>query len=172
MTKTTKISLFLIGLFLLFKPTKKVMTLNKKSFIDYITPPLKKIGNEIGVPYKFLVAQVILESGWGKSSLFTKYFNVGGVKAVKGQSFVTLPTFEYYNGVKQRVYQNFASYPNLETGLQAYAKVFQNRYFKQYLNKTTDPYIYAVLLQSGKIKYATDIAYKDKIHKILDTFLV
>lgn len=171
MTKTTKISLLVLGLILLFKTTKKVMTFSKSSFIEYITPPLKKIGESIGVPYKFLVAQVILETGWGKSSLFTKYFNVGGVKAVRGQSFVTLPTFEYIDNRKVRVLQNFASYPNLETGLQGYAKIFQNRYFKQYLNKTTDPYKYVELLQSGKIKYATDIAYTGKIQKILNTYL-
>jgi flagellum-specific peptidoglycan hydrolase FlgJ len=171
MTKTTKIGLFILGLFLLFKTTKKVMTFNKSSFIEYITPPLKKIGESIGVPYKFLVAQVILETGWGKSSLFTKYYNVGGVKAVRGQSFVTLPTFEYIDNRKVRVLQNFATYPTLEAGLIAYSKIFQNRYFKQYLNKTTDPYKYVELLQSGKIKYATDIAYIGKIHKILNTYL-
>lgn len=171
MNKKTKIVLFISGLLLLLT-TKKVMTkFNAKSFIEYIIPPLKQIGASIGVPYKFLVAQVCLETGFGKSSLFTKYFNVGGVKAIKGQSFVTLPTYEYYNGVKQKVYQNFASYPNLESGLTAYSKVFKNKYFKQYLNKTTDPYKYAELLQSGKIKYATDIAYIDKIHKILNTYL-
>lgn len=175
MTKQTKIKigLLILGLLYIAKKTgTKIMNkFNAKSFIDFITPDLITIGNRIGVPYKFLVAQVCLETGFGKSSLFTKYFNVGGIKAVKGQTFVTLPTYEYYNGKKVRVLQNFASYTDLKTGLEAYAKIFQNRYFKQYLNKTTDPKEYVNLLQSGKIKYATDIAYTGKIHKIIDQYL-
>ena len=175
MKKQTKIKIALLVLGLLYitkKTGKKIMQkFNAKSFIDFITPDLITIGNKIGVPYKFLVAQVCLETGFGKSSLFTKYYNVGGIKAIKDQAFVSLPTYEYINGKKVRLLQNFAKYPDLKTGLEGYAKIFQNRYFRQYLNKTTDPKAYANLLQSGKIKYATDIAYTGKIHKIIDNYL-
>lgn len=142
---------------------------NKQDFINLIYPSAKAIGNKIGVPPLFLLAQIIVETGWGKSELFTKHFNVGGVKAVKGQKFVTYPTFEYIKGKKVRVPQNFASYNSLAEGLAGYAKIFQNRYFKQHLNKTTDPKEYASLLQSGKVKYATDINYVPKMHKLIDS---
>lgn len=175
MTKQNKIKIGLLILFLLYiakRTAKKIMQkFTAKSFIDYVTPELTEIGNKIGVPPKFLIAQVSLETGFGKSSLFTKYYNVGGVKAVRGQNYVTLPTFEYIDNRKVRVLQNFASYPNLQAGLEGYAKIFQNRYFRQYLNKTTDPKEYAKLLQSGKVKYATDISYTGKINKIIDNYL-
>lgn len=175
MTKQNKIkiALLIIGFLYLVKKTgKKIMQkFNVKSFLDFITPDLTIIGNRIGVPAKFLIAQASLETGFGKSSLFTKYFNIGGIKAVKNQPFVTMYTYEYVNGIKERKPQNFAVYPDLKTGLEAYSKVFQNRYFKKYLNKTTDPKEYAKLLQSGSIKYATDINYISKINKIIDIYL-
>lgn len=151
--------------------TKQVMSniKSKQDFINLIYPSAKAIGNKIGVPPLFLLSQIIVETGWGKSELFKKHFNVGGVKAVKGQKFVTYPTFEYIKGKKVRIPQNFASYESLADGLAGYAKIFQNRYFRQHLNKTTDPKQYASLLQSGKVKYATDINYVPKMHKLIDT---
>lgn len=175
MTKKNKIYFslgFLALIILVFKTSKKIMQkFNVKSFLDFVTPDLTIIGNRIGVPAKFLIAQASLETGFGKSSLFTKYYNIGGIKAVKNQPFVTMYTYEYVNGIKERKPQNFAVYPDLKTGLEAYAKVFQNKYFKKYLNKTTDPKEYAKLLQSGSIKYATDINYVSKINKIIDLYL-
>lgn len=151
--------------------TKQVMSNieSKQDFIKLIYPAVQSIGNKIGVPPLFMLAQIIIETNWGKSELFKKHFNVGGVKAVKGQKFVTYPTYEYIKGVKVRVPQNFASYSNLVDGLVGYSKIFQNRYFKQYLNKTNDPKQYATILQSGKVKYATDINYVPKVHKLIDT---
>ena len=80
-----------------------------------------------------------------------------------------MPTIEYIKGVKTKVNANFAVYPDLISGLLAYSKIFQNRYFKKYLNVTTDPDKYVELLQSGPVKYATDINYITKIKKLNNT---
>jgi mannosyl-glycoprotein endo-beta-N-acetylglucosaminidase len=159
---------------LLLFTKKKIKQATKKTmfnpaqieFVKFLTPYAKAIGQKIGVPYIFLISQIILETSWGKSSLFKKYFNVGGIKAVRGQKSVSLMTYEYENGIKVQKPQNFAVYSDLLSGLNAYAKIFQNRYFKMHLNKTTNPDTYVTLLQSSKIKYATDINYIDKIKKL------
>lgn len=169
--KTKNLLLVGAGLLLILPPTKKVVDkvftkMNNKEFIKFIYPYVKIIGEKIGVPPIFLLSQIITETGWGKSSLFTKYFNVGGIKARKGQNFVSLLTTEYINGKKVRIPQNFAVYPNLAEGLANYTKVFQNVNFRQYLNKTTDPDIYVTLLQSGSKKYATDINYIKNIQNL------
>jgi flagellum-specific peptidoglycan hydrolase FlgJ len=140
-----------------------LIDLNKR-----ITAPAKKIGEAIGVPYKFIIAQICLETGYGKSSLASKYFNFGGIKAVGSQPKVDLLTTECKNGVCSKVMQPFAIYPNAEAGLKAQSKIYENRYFKQYLNKTKDPLVYANLLQSGATKYATDPNYVKKIQNILN----
>jgi flagellum-specific peptidoglycan hydrolase FlgJ len=163
----------IIGYFLFKKTTTKkikklVLTQKQKDFVASITPSAKKIGDKIGVPYKFIIAQICLESGFGRSSLTTKYFNYGGIKAKKSEPGVELLTTECRNGVCAKEMQRFKIFPNAETGLNAQAVVYQNRYFKKHLNKTNDAKIYATLLQSEPIKYATDLNYVSKIHRILD----
>jgi mannosyl-glycoprotein endo-beta-N-acetylglucosaminidase len=163
----------IITLLIITKPAVKkiknvILTISKKDFLNSIKKEVENISVKIGVPYKFMIAQIILETGWGKSSLFSKYNNVGGIKAVKGQKFISLPTIEYIKGVKTTINQNFAVYPDLKSGLIAYSKILQNRYFKKYLNKTKNPVEYAKLLQSGAPKYATDINYVAKIENLVN----
>ena len=141
--------------------------MQRSEFIKYLYPYAVEIGGKIGVPAKFIVAQICLETNFGKSELFSKYFNVGGIKAVKNQNFVIYPTYEYINGIKTKINSKFAVYPTLTAGLIGYSKILTNRYFKQYTFKTTDPGKYAELLQSGAVKYATDINYINKIKKLL-----
>lgn len=168
--KIILISGLFIGLILLSKNKIKniVGNLTNKQFIDLITPYAIKIGNSIGVPYKFIIAQICLESNYGKSSLSKLYNNFGGIKAVGTEPKVSLLTTECKNGVCSKVYQNFAVYPNVEAGMLAQSKIYQNRYFKQYLNKTDQPLVYANLIQSGAVKYATDPKYVSKIQSILN----
>lgn len=173
----TKINKIFIGsgvcLLLIILSKKKirkiVMNLTNKQFIDSILPYAIKIGNAIGVPYKFIIAQICLETGFGKSSLSKLYNNYGGIKAIGTQNKVSLLTTECKGGVCKKVYQNFAVYPTIDAGINAQSKVYQNKYFKQYLNKTTDPLIYAKLLQSGTVKYATDFNYVNKISTIINS---
>lgn len=162
------ITLIIITKPVIRKINKVILTTSKKDFINSIKKEVEQIGLQIGVPYKFMIAQIILETGWGKSTLFSKYYNVGGIKAVKGQKFISLPTIEYIKGVKTNLNQNFAVYPDLKSGFIAYSKILQNRYFKKYLNKTTNPIEYAKLLQSGEPKYATDINYISKIENLIN----
>lgn len=174
------ITVFIIGLITFFvikkkKPTQdakknvnsKLTDQDKKAFINKIFPSAKVIGNKIGVPPLFILAQLALESNYGKSSLTSKYNNFGGIKAVQNQPSVNLLTTECKNGVCSKVYQKFAIYPNVIEGLKAQSKIYQNRYFKQHLNKTTNPLTYAKLIQSGPIKYATALNYPDTINKFL-----
>lgn len=146
----------------------KSPTVDPQQFLKQIKPYAIALSNKIGVPYLFIMAQIALETGFGKSSLFTKYFNVGGIKAVKGQRSVELPTYEYIKGKKVRVLAKFAVYDNLAAGLVGYSGILRNRYFKKYTFKTKDAKQYVAMLQSGKPKYATDINYVPKIHKLID----
>ena len=143
---------------------------DKKKFIDQVGPYLLQISKKIGVPYQFLLAQTALETGWGQSELFSKHFNPGGIKAVKGQAFVEYPTTEYINGKKVIVRAKFAKYRTILEGLMAHTKILTNKYFAQYANRTQDPVKYAILLNSGPVKYATDINYTSKIKSLVDQF--
>jgi flagellum-specific peptidoglycan hydrolase FlgJ len=162
---------FLIGLIILGrkKIINTVSNLSNKQFLEKIKPYAISIGNSIGVPYKFILAQIILETGWGKSSLASKYNNYGGIKEFGNGPKVLLSTTECKNGVCGKVMQPFAVYPTVEAGLKAQSKIYQNVNFRQYLNKTTDPIKYAELIQSGAKKYATDPNYVKNITRIINS---
>jgi flagellum-specific peptidoglycan hydrolase FlgJ len=163
------------GLFLLIilftqkKKITKMLTGNKKDFVNLIKPYAVSIGNKIGVPPLFIIAQLCLESGYGKSSLTSKYFNFGGIKARAGEPFVSLMTTECKGNVCKKLPQNFRKFNNIQEGMEAQAKIYQNINFKKYLNKTKDAKEYAKLLQSGAKKYATAPNYVNLISNVIDT---
>lgn len=148
---------------------KGMLNDTQKNFVKKIKPFAYSIGNKIGVPPLFILAQICLESGYGKSSLTSKYNNFGGIKARPGEPFISLLTTECKGNICSKVYQNFRKFDTVTQGLEAQSKIYQNRNFKQYLNKTTDPIQYASLLQSGKLKYATAPNYVNIIKNVLET---
>lgn len=175
MTRSSKIlvGVVLFGI-LIFRPVKKkvkkmVNEADKKKFINQVSPYLMQISKKIGVPYKFLLAQTALETGWGKSELFAKHFNPGGIKARKGDPFVIYPSPEYINGKRVIINSKFVKYPTIMDGLIAHTKVLTNVNFAKYANKTNDPVQYATLLNSGPKKYATDPGYTKKIKEVVDS---
>jgi flagellum-specific peptidoglycan hydrolase FlgJ len=167
-------SIFVLAAILFRKPIvkkvkNKLTTIQKKAFITLILPTVTKLSANIGVPLDFMIAQLCLETGFGASQLFKKYFNAGGIKAVKGQKFVSLLTTECdKNKVCKEVPQKFAVYQNIEAGLIAHSKILTNMYFKKYANKTTDSKKYVKLLQSGQPKYATAPNYVKVISSVID----
>jgi flagellum-specific peptidoglycan hydrolase FlgJ len=163
------------GVFLLIllltqkKKISKMLTGNKKEFVNLIKPYAISIGNKIGVPPLFIMAQLCLESGYGKSSLTSKYFNFGGIKSKGNEPFVRLLTTECKGNVCSKVYQNFRKFNTIQEGMEAQAKVYQNVNFKMHLNKTTNPITYATLIQSGVKKYATAPNYVNLITNVINT---
>jgi flagellar protein FlgJ len=162
---------------------KKVMFSGKADYIQKMLPVAKAIQQMYGVPYKFLLAQTGLETGWGKSSLVGEAFNFGGIKARSGQPFVTKWTTEYVKDLskypnrdkskdlkvgdkyKILVQQNFAKYDSLQEGLEAYIKVLQLPRYKAAF-KETDPIKFAFEIKKGG--YATDVNYVPKLAKIIN----
>lgn len=167
---------------------KKGEALPPLEFFKRLKPYAMALSKKIGVPYLFIMSQIALETAFGRSFLFYKYFNVGGIKARANQKFIEAMTYEYvkdrakftrrevskdkFNAKTNlwliRTPQKFAVYDNLPAGLVGYAGILQNAYFKKYTFKTNDAKKYAAMLQSGKPKYATDINYLPKINKLID----
>lgn len=167
----------------------KVPAQSAIEFLTKLKPYAVALGKKIGVPYLFIMAQIALETAFGRSFLFYKYFNVGGIKAKPGQKFVEAMTWEYVKDPakyprrdktkdkfdsktklwKIRTPEKFAIYDNLADGLVGYSGILLNKYFKKYAGKTQDPKKYVALIQSNKPRYATDINYIPKIHKLIDT---
>ncbi len=84
------------------------------AFIDSVASGAVASRRQYGVPASVTIAQAILESGWGKSSLTQRAFNLFGVKGQGPAGSMTVPTKEFINGqwitinAAFRRYHNFA----------------------------------------------------------------
>ena len=97
--------------------------MTRNEFIETIAPIIKNEANKRG--YKIcstIIAQAILESGYGKSLLASKYHNYFGMKCGshwKGKS-VNLNTKEEYNGKVVNITDNFRVYASMDSGVVGY----------------------------------------------------
>jgi len=137
---------------------------NLKSFVDTYGQGAFDVGKKYGIPYEAILAQGILESGYGKSSLAYKYFNFFGIKA--GDNWtgetVTLGTSEEYTpGTTTHINAAFRVYPSIEAGWEGYALFITNngnpKRYKEALEYPGDYVQY--LKEIKKAGYATSSDY-------------
>lgn len=148
--------------------------LKKRAFIKKMVPTAQAMSKKYGVLASIDIAQAILESEWGQSTLASKYNNYFGIKAQGDQKSVTLSTQEY-NDAGQWVTEKaaFAVYDNWATGMEAHA---------QFLKDGTDlkPNVFADVIAATNYKeaaaalvadgYATDPTYEAKIIEVIETW--
>lgn len=145
---------------------------NKKEFIEEVS----KIAYENYKEYKILpsitIAQAILESGWGESSLATDYNNYFGIKADKRWSGKTIEikTKENYD---DEVVAAFRAYKSLKDSIKDQGKfLFENeRYEKNglFIGKTYKEQAQA--LENAGYSTAKDeegnLIYADKLIRVI-----
>lgn len=188
MKENTKIALIIIALVIVFsiigrqifklmeisiKDTKafeyKAGSTSTKRYFNWIIPMAKVIGKEFGLPWQAIAVQTALETGWGKSSLLTKYNNFGGIKAVKGDNSIQMGTQEFVNGQMITISDAFAVWKTPFEGIQGYGNFFhKNKRYKTALNYPNDPYKF--IEQIKKAGYATDPNYVAKLHGMLNKY--
>lgn len=69
-------------------------------FLHAIAPSALVSARKNKIPPSIILAQAILESGWGRSGLSQRYNNLFGIKGFKGTKRVALDTWERLDGVK------------------------------------------------------------------------
>ncbi|WP_164462198.1 glucosaminidase domain-containing protein [Bacillus sp. FJAT-42376] len=83
-----------------------------ENFIDLVVPYVIKLQKEEHIAASLLIAQSILETGWGESFLAKNALNLFGIKgSYKGQS-ITVRTIEYVQGEERVVSSAFKRYPS------------------------------------------------------------
>lgn len=139
-----------------------------QEFIDKIQPIIKENCEKYG--YNFvspILAQAILESGWGESGLAKIYNNYFGMKCGsgwKGKSINLSTKEEYKEGTLTNIKSNFRAYDTLEEGIEGYFKFIQSKRYKN-LKDATSPQDYL-----NKIKedgYATSFSYVNNCYNII-----
>lgn len=146
----------------------KTSTTPKSDWYNWMEPLAKNIGRKYGIPWQAILVQTALETGWGKSQLFWKYNNFGGVKyAGSGApNKVNMSTGEVFDGKAVTIDAVFAAWPSIYEGLKGYAKFFhRNGRYSEALRYPHDPYRF--IEEIKKAGYATSTNYVSILHGML-----
>lgn len=104
----------------------------KKAVMQFVSKYGKDIVEAIkktGLFFSAVVAQKCLESGYGKSTLASKYNNFGGIKnfgKMENAGVVYLDTTEIVKGKKVGSKEPFATYPTPKAGFESYVRLLKS----------------------------------------------
>ncbi|USS87935.1 glycoside hydrolase family 73 protein [Fructilactobacillus hinvesii] len=103
---------------------------NQRDFINQVKPGAIMAWKQYGVLPSVAIAQAIIESGWGSSSLAAQNHNLFGIKGAWNGQAVFLPTQEFSGGGYVTITDAFRSYPDWSTSIQDYGNFLHsnNRY--------------------------------------------
>ena len=146
---------------------------NTEEFIQCIAPLVRKYAPQYGVKvYSPIIAQAILESASGESSLAKTYNNFFGLKCGTlwtGKSVNLRTGEEYTPGTYTTISANFRVYDSLEEGVKGYFEfLFTNRTRYNNLIGETDPYNYLVKIKADG--YATSSKYVQNTYNVLKSY--
>lgn len=114
------------------------------------------------------VAQAILESGWGQSSLSTSAHNLFGIKGSYNGHSVTMRTREVYGGRSVYINDNFRAYANNSESVEDHGNFLaSNRRYNNLIGDTNYVSVANKLRQDG---YATDPSYAKSLIKLVQTY--
>lgn len=139
-----------------------------KEFIEVIAKYVIKYANDYGIKvHSPIIAQAILESGWGGSTLASKYNNFFGLKcggSWKGKSVNMATKEEYSVGTLTDIRANFRVFDSIEDGVKGYFEfISYSRYAN--LKGVTNPEEYCRLIKADG--YATSSTYVTNLMRVI-----
>ena len=146
---------------------------NTEEFIQCIAPLVIKYAPQYNVKvYSPIIAQAILESASGESSLGKQYNNFFGLKCGTlwtGKSVNLRTGEEYTPGSYTTISANFRVYDTMEEGVRGYFEfLFRNRTRYNNLIGETDPYEYLVKIKADR--YATSSNYVRNVYNVIKSY--
>lgn len=147
-----------------------VITSKQQTFIDKVYKVLKEKAPAYNIKaYPAIIAQAILESGWGESKLAKQYNNYFGMKcgsSWKGRA-INLNTFEEVSSQNINVSALFRVYDSFEDGIIGYLDFINTPRYRN-LKGITNSYEYLTLIK--KDGYATSSAYVKSLTSIISSY--
>ena len=149
------------------------MTTNQSEFLSLIYANCILFADDYGIKaVPAIVAQAIVESNWGKSTLAAKYHNYFGLKCGKhwtGKS-VNLKTKEEYTvGTLTTISDNFRVYSDMKSGVRGYFDFIDTKRYSN-LKGVTNPYTYLELIKADG--YATSSKYVSTCSEVLSKYVL
>lgn len=144
-----------------------------KSFIETIGEDARTLGQEYDVFASVMIAQALLESGSGTSTLsLAPNYNLFGIKGTYQGQAVSMATQEDRgNGELYSIQSSFRKYPNYAASLGDYVELLRggisgnDSYYKQAWRSTAKNYLRTTNALTGT--YATDTGYGRKLNSII-----
>lgn len=142
--------------------------MTNKQFIEKIAKCVKKYAYVYGIEvHSPIIAQAILESGWGKSKLASRYHNYFGLKcgsAWKGKSVNMATKEEYKVGTLTNIRDNFRVYDSMDAGVKGYFDFINTKRYAN-LKGVRSPKEYVKRIKADG--YATCSRYVDNIMRVI-----
>lgn len=137
-------------------------------FIDRVYKLARDETKKANFPVSILIAQAIIESNYGKSSLASKYNNLFGMKVGSGKygtfaGSVNMKTKEYIQGKEKIISDNFRTYRNEKQSIIDYLD-------RQKRFGVTGTNINDVLIKLQKSGYATAPEYILTVKQVVKTY--
>ncbi len=129
-------------------------------FVQAIWPYAKQAASILGLDPKLLVAQAVLETGWGQS-IIKGTNNLFNIKATGNAPAVQTNTTEYITDTPVNMLASFKKYPSVEHSFHDYVALMQGARYKTAMENSQNPERYVHALQDAG--YATDPEYARKI---------
>lgn len=142
-----------------------------QEFIQQIAFYVQKYAPQYGIKvHSPIIAQAILESGWGQSKLAATYHNYFGLTCGTGWTgkSVNMATWEEYTpGVKTNITQYFRVYDSMADGVKGYFDFIQYPRYSN-LKGVTDPQKYTELIKADG--YATASNYVSAVMGLVKSY--
>lgn len=144
-----------------------------KKFIETIAEDAQKLGQEYDVFASVMIAQALIESGSGTSTLsLVPNYNLFGIKGTYNGQSVSMATQEDRgNGDLYSINSAFRKYPNYAASLGDYVQLIRggisgnDEYYKQAWRSEAKNYLRTTSALTGT--YATDTTYGEKLNSVI-----
>lgn len=149
---------------------------SQQQFINQIAPHAQSVANANDLYASVMMAQAILESAWGKSTLAqAPNYNLFGIKGSYNGQTVYMNTLEFLNGQWVMKNEPFRRYPSFAESFMDNARTLRNvsfqsgvYYYAGAWKSNTTSYRDATAWLTGR--YATDPNYATSLNRIIETY--
>jgi len=142
--------------------------MDKEAFIQKVAEKVSKYAPLYGISvHSPIIAQAIIESGWGKSGLASKYHNYFGLKcgsSWKGKSVNMTTKEEYKVGTMTNIRDNFRVFDDFDDGIRGYFEFINTKRYAN-LKGVKSPEEYVRRLKADG--YATSSKYVDNVMRVI-----
>ena len=133
----------------------------QQEFIDLVASEVEKYAGSYGIKtHSAVIAQCILETGWGKSQLCIRYHNYFGIKcgsSWRGGRATIVKYKPNAEGVLVRRAADFRAYDSIDDGFKGYFSFLQNSRYRN-LRGITNPYNYLKTILADGYTESSDYA--------------